>query len=132
MVGTERFLHEIRITANLQHPHILPLFDSGAADGRLFYVLPYVDGESLPARLNREKQLPAADSNTWAAPRRPGQPEAPAAPAKLEVDITHYSAASTGVLPAPEGASVPDPQGSLTCPDPCPGSDLRVQPGKLG
>jgi hypothetical protein len=58
LLGTERFLHEIRVTANLQHPHILPLFDSGTADGRLFYVLPYVDGESLRARLSREKQLP--------------------------------------------------------------------------
>jgi Tol biopolymer transport system component len=58
LLGGERFLHEIRVTANLQHPHILPLFDSGVADSRVFYVLPYVDGESLRARLRREKQLP--------------------------------------------------------------------------
>src|SRR5688572_20956551 len=58
VLGVERFLAEIRVTANLQHPNLLPLFDSGAADGVLYYVMPYVDGESLRARLTREKQLP--------------------------------------------------------------------------
>jgi len=58
VVGAERFLAEIRVTANLQHPHILPLFDSGEADGLLFYVMPYVEGESLRDRRDREKQLP--------------------------------------------------------------------------
>jgi serine/threonine protein kinase/Tol biopolymer transport system component len=58
VVGVERFLSEIQVTANLQHPNLLPLFDSGAADGLLFYVMPYVEGESLRARLQREKQLP--------------------------------------------------------------------------
>ena len=58
VLGVERFLSEIRVTANLQHPHLLPLFDSGEADGQLFYVMPYVDGENLRARLDREKQLP--------------------------------------------------------------------------
>ena len=58
IVGAERFLNEIRVTANLQHPHILPLYDSGSADGLLYYVMPYVQGESLRDRLNREKQLP--------------------------------------------------------------------------
>src|SRR5688572_5208964 len=58
VVGAERFLAEIRTTANLQHPHILPLFDSGEADSYLFYVMPYVDGESLRDRLDRERQLP--------------------------------------------------------------------------
>lgn len=57
-LGTDRFLAEIRVTARLQHPHILPLFDSGVADGFVFYVMPYVEGESLRARLDREKQLP--------------------------------------------------------------------------
>ena len=57
-VGGGRFLAEIRTTANLQHPHILPLFDSGEADGFLFYVMPFVEGESLRDRLDREKQLP--------------------------------------------------------------------------
>ena len=58
VVGAERFLSEIRVTASLQHPHLLPLFDSGAADGLLYYVMPYVDGESLRTRLERERQLP--------------------------------------------------------------------------
>ena len=58
IVGADRFLNEIRVTANLQHPHILPLYDSGSADGLLFYVMPYVQGESLRDRLTREKQLP--------------------------------------------------------------------------
>src|ERR687896_79223 len=50
VLGTERFLSEIRVTANLQHPNLLPLFDSGSADGLLFYVMPFVDGETLRAR----------------------------------------------------------------------------------
>jgi formylglycine-generating enzyme required for sulfatase activity/tRNA A-37 threonylcarbamoyl transferase component Bud32/pimeloyl-ACP methyl ester carboxylesterase len=57
VLGADRFINEIRVTANLQHPHILPLFDSGEADGFLFYVMPYVDGESLRDRLNREGRL---------------------------------------------------------------------------
>jgi len=57
ILGAERFLSEIKTTANLQHPHILPLFDSGEADGFLFYVMPYVEGESLREKLDREKQL---------------------------------------------------------------------------
>jgi eukaryotic-like serine/threonine-protein kinase len=61
VIGAERFLTEIRTTAKLQHPHILPLFDSGEADGFLFYVMPFVDGESLRQRLDRETQLPLAD-----------------------------------------------------------------------
>ncbi|MEO8201029.1 MAG: protein kinase [Gemmatimonadota bacterium] len=62
VIGAERFLSEIRTTANLQHPHILPLFDSGEADSFLFYVMPLVEGESLRDRLIREKQLPVADA----------------------------------------------------------------------
>jgi eukaryotic-like serine/threonine-protein kinase len=62
VIGTERFLQEIELTAQLQHPHILPLFDSGEADGLLYYVMPYVEGESLRARLERERQLPVADT----------------------------------------------------------------------
>jgi serine/threonine-protein kinase len=61
-LGAERFLAEIRTTAKLQHPHILPLLDSGEADGLLFYVMPYVKGETLRARLARETQLPVADA----------------------------------------------------------------------
>ena len=58
MLGVERFQAEIRVTANLQHPNLLPLFDSGEAGGMLFYVMPFVEGESLRARLDRENQLP--------------------------------------------------------------------------
>jgi hypothetical protein len=62
VLGPERFLAEIKLTAALQHPHILPLFDSGSADGLLFYVMPYVEGETLRRRLERERQLPVADA----------------------------------------------------------------------
>src|SRR3954471_6143698 len=86
VIGAERFLAEIKLTANLQHPHILPLFDSGevvvdnpeGAQRFLFYVMPYVEGESLRARLNREKQLPVAEAvriaTEVASPRRSTTP----------------------------------------------------------
>ena len=61
-LGTDRFLREIRIEASLQHPHILPLHDSGIAGGLLYYVMPYVSGGSLRDRLARERQLPVADA----------------------------------------------------------------------
>src|SRR3954467_14904515 len=61
-LGGERFLSEIRTTARLQHPHILPLLDSGTADGLLYYVMPLVTGETLRARLERERQLPVDDA----------------------------------------------------------------------
>ncbi len=81
VVGAERFLAEIKVTANLQHPHILPLFDSGETDGFLFYVMPHIEGESLRERIDREKQLGVDDSvsitqkvanaSTPSLPRRP-------------------------------------------------------------
>ncbi|HUG26916.1 MAG TPA: serine/threonine-protein kinase, partial [Gemmatimonadales bacterium] len=68
-VGADRFLAEIRTTANLQHPHLLPLFDSGRVTGAspndpelLYYVMPFIEGESLRQRLAREKQLPVAEA----------------------------------------------------------------------
>ena len=67
VVGAERFLAEIKTTANLQHPHILPLFDSGEADGFLFYVMPFVEGETLADRIDREKQLPVDEAVRIAA-----------------------------------------------------------------
>ena len=57
VLGAERFVQEITTTANLQHPHILPLFDSGEADSFLYYVMPYIEGETLRSKLDREKQL---------------------------------------------------------------------------
>jgi Tol biopolymer transport system component len=62
VIGGERFLAEIKVTANLQHPHILGLIDSGEAGGLLYYVMPFVAGESLRARLVRERQLPVEES----------------------------------------------------------------------
>jgi len=62
VIGGERFLAEIKTTASLQHPHILGLIDSGEADGLLYYVMPFVGGESLRARLTREKQLPVEEA----------------------------------------------------------------------
>jgi serine/threonine protein kinase len=65
-LGPQRFLNEIQVTANLQHPHILPLYDSGNADGMLFYVMPLVRGESLRQRIEREKRLPVDEAITIA------------------------------------------------------------------
>jgi serine/threonine-protein kinase len=61
-VGGQRFLHEIKTVASLNHPHVLMLIDSGEADGLLYYVMPYAEGESLRQRLDREKQLPVDES----------------------------------------------------------------------
>ncbi len=62
VIGAERFLHEIKTTANLQHPHILGLLDSGRVDGLVWYAMPFVQGESLRDRLQREKQLPIPEA----------------------------------------------------------------------
>src|SRR5262245_26153677 len=62
VLGPERFLKEIELTASLQHPHILPLFDSGSADKQLYYVMPFVEGEMLRTRLERERQLSIPDA----------------------------------------------------------------------
>ncbi len=58
VIGAQRFVREVEVTANLSHPHILPLYDSGEAGGLLYYVMPYVTGENLRERMSREKQLP--------------------------------------------------------------------------
>jgi serine/threonine protein kinase len=62
VIGAERFLREIKTIANLQHPHILGLIDSGEVNGTAYYVMPFVEGESLRDRLTREKQLPIAEA----------------------------------------------------------------------
>src|SRR6187431_2909657 len=61
-LGPDRFLREIKLAARLNHPHILPLHDSGAASGFLYYVMPYVEGESLRERLDRDHQLPVEEA----------------------------------------------------------------------
>ncbi len=62
VLGADRFLQEIRTTAGLQHPNILPLLDSGEAAGQVYYVMPLVEGETLRGRLVRERQLPVAET----------------------------------------------------------------------
>ena len=62
VIGAERFIQEIKTTANLQHPHILPLFDSGESDSFLYYVMPLIEGETLRDRLDHETQLPIEDA----------------------------------------------------------------------
>ena len=62
VLGVERFLSEIKVTAHLQHPHLLPLFDSGEAEGLLFYVMPFVEGQSLRTRLDEQQQLPIEEA----------------------------------------------------------------------
>jgi serine/threonine protein kinase len=66
-LGGERFLREIEIAGKLSHPNILPLHDRGEVDGTLYYTMPYIDGESLRKRLDREKQLPIDEALTIAA-----------------------------------------------------------------
>ncbi len=61
-LGTERFLREIKIVANLTHPHILPLYDSGEAEGFLYYVMPYIEGETLRQRIEKEGELPVTET----------------------------------------------------------------------
>jgi serine/threonine protein kinase len=61
-LGPARFLREIRLTAKLRHPHILPLFDSGESEGQLWYTMPYIEGESLRQRLGRQRQLPVGEA----------------------------------------------------------------------
>ncbi len=80
-LGPERFQREIRTTARLQHPHILPVLDSGEAAGQLWYTMPFVEGESLRDRLVRERQLPLQDAATHSPtkwPTRWGTPTAKA------------------------------------------------------
>jgi serine/threonine protein kinase len=61
-LGPERFLREIKIAANLTHPHILPLYDSGEADGFLYYVMPYIEGDTLRERIEKEGELPVSEA----------------------------------------------------------------------
>jgi hypothetical protein len=100
-LGGERFLSEIRTTARLQHPHILPLLDSGTADTLLYYVMPYVRGETLRTRLERERQLPLDDALRIPprSPTRSRMPTASASSIATSSRRTFSSRAGTRSLP---------------------------------
>ena len=110
-LGAERFLSEIRITARLQHPHILPLLDSGnagdphdSAGGRvLYYVMPYVSGETLRARLRREQQLPVAEAV------RIGKEVASALAYAHAAGVIHRDIKPENILLGPPHAGAPPP-----------------------
>ena len=107
-LGAERFLREIKTAANLTHPHILPLFDSGEADGFLFYVMPFAKGESLRTRLTKEKQLPVEDAiqitreivDALAYAHREGVIHRDVKPANVMLDEGHAMLADFGVAHA--------------------------------
>ena len=87
-LGIGRFLREIDIAAGMTHPHILPLYDSGEADGFLYYVMPYVSGESLHDRIAREAQLPLDEAVGTCATRPPPCGRfAPGAPAWHQISV---------------------------------------------
>ena len=111
-IGADRFLREIRTTANLSHPHILPLFDSGEADGFLYYVMPFVKGESLADRLEREGQLPVEDAvqiarevaDALAYAHRNGVIHRDIKPANVMLDEGHALLMDFGIAQARAGA----------------------------
>ena len=122
-VGAERFLREIRLAARLQHPHILPVFDSGEAAGRLWYAMPYVEGETLRHRLAREGALDVdealrlareiADALDYA--HRRGVIHRDVKPANILLSEGHALLADFGVARPMAGA--PDPSAAAP---PCP------------
>ena len=65
VLGSQRFLREVDLASKLTHPHILPIFSAGEAEGMLYYVMPYVEGESLRERITRERQLPVPRRCGW-------------------------------------------------------------------
>ena len=115
-IGHERFLHEIEIVAQLRHPHILPLHDSGEADGLLYFVMPYVEGESLRDRLTRKRQLPVeeavhiarevADALAYAHAR--GVIHRDRKPANIMQESNHAVVTDFGIALATRSAAGPD------------------------
>src|SRR5512143_2764022 len=108
ILGAERFLAEIKTTANLQHPHILSLFDSGEADGLVWYVMPYVEGESLRDRLGPEHQLPVEEAvriatqvaDALAYAHQHGVIQRDLQPEKILLHGGHAQVADFGIAPA--------------------------------
>jgi serine/threonine-protein kinase len=111
-LGADRFLREIETVATLTHPHILPLFDSGEADGFLFYVMPFMKGQSLRARLTKEKQLPVEDAiritreiaDALAYAHEEGVIHRDVKPANIMLEAGHAVLADFGVAHAVAGA----------------------------
>src|SRR5262245_6676816 len=116
---TQRFLHEIKLSASLTHPHIVPVYDSGSNDGQLYYVMAYIEGESLRARLNREKRLPleealtvareVADALDYAHAR--GVIHRDIKPENVRLGSGHALVADFGIARAIAEADVPDATG---------------------
>jgi len=131
-VGSERFLREIRIAAGLRHPHILPVLDSGDVDGLPFYVMPFVEGESLREKLLREKQLPipeaiqiareVADALSYAHGK--GVVHRDIKPANIMLDSGHAVVADFGIALATQ----PSDSGRLTATGVSPGSPHYMSP----
>ncbi|MFV1988840.1 MAG: protein kinase [Gemmatimonadota bacterium] len=117
VIGADRFISEIKTTANLQHPHILPLFDSGESEGFLYYVMPFVDGETLGARLAREGGLPVPEAarilrdvvDGLAAAHRVGVVHCDIKPDNILISGQHAMISDFGVAKAVSGA----PRGHL-------------------
>ena len=105
-VGRERFLREIQLAAKLSHPHILPLYDSGDADGTLFYVMPVVQGQSLRDRLDTQRQLPIADAVRIASEVARARSTTPTASASsIATSSPRTSCCNTGMYSWPTSAS---------------------------
>jgi serine/threonine-protein kinase len=88
-IGSERFLREIEIAASLNHPNILALYDCGEADGQLYYTMPFVEGETLRDRLDREKQLSSPSRTRWRSPGKSATPSVTPTRSALSTEISN-------------------------------------------
>ena len=124
VVGPERFLREIKVTANLRHSNILPLFDSGSEGDALFYVMPYVEGESLRERLTRETRLPVNDAIRLAQEiaealehaHRHGVIHRDIKPENILLQEEHALVADFGIALAPDGTRLTAPGAGIGTP----------------